>query len=151
MTLVRIQESLLKALCGLDYLHSHGVPVLAEDEGNVVADWDSRFARTHLAVTVSAARFTPTSRDSRMISGMAKIAVKVWEQPSRNRVGQGLSGPTATEVAEELACEAHLLPMDGGVLAFADLGDLERVDSKTVARTVIFETLAVLTGDDHGN
>lgn len=151
MTLIRIQSAVLKALRGLDYVLSHGIPVLAEDEGNVVAGWDENFARTHLAVTVGAASFSPTSRDSRVVSGMARIGVTVWEQPSRNRVGQGLAGPRAAEAAEELACAAHLMPIGGGVLVLAEIGGVVRVDDKTVARTVTFETLAVLTGEEHDN
>ena len=144
MTLVDLQETVCKAIRESEYLRSHAIPVLAEDEGNVAAGWDANFARTHLAVTVGAASFAPTSRDSCVIAGMARLAVTVWEQPSRNRVGQGRLGPNATEVAEALACERHLMPVGYGVLVFTGIGGVERVDDKTIARTVSFETLATL-------
>ena len=140
--LVKLQLEVRRALG--ERLSSSGIPVLAEEEGNVAAEWDVRFARTHLAVTVGAAGFTPTSRDSRVVAGMAKLAVTVYEQPTRNRIGQGRRGPTATEAAEEIANAAHLLPLDGGVLVLAGIGGIERIDENTIARTVSFETLATL-------
>ena len=147
MTLVDLQETVCKALRESEYLRSRAIPILAEDEGNVAAGWDANFARTHLAVTVAAASFAPTSRDSCVIAGMARLAVTAWEQPSRNRVGQNRLGPTAAEVAEAIACEMHLAPFGGGVLVFTGIGGVERVDNKTIARTVGFETLATLTGE----
>ena len=152
MTLAGLQEAMCKALRESAYLRAHAIPVVAEDEGNVAAEWDARFARTHLAVTVGAASFAPTSRDSRVIAGMARLAATVWEQPSRNRVGQNRLGPNAAEVAEALACEMHLAPFGGGVLVFTGVGGVERADGKTITRTVGFETLATLTGEEqNGN
>ena len=121
-----------------------GVPVLAAEEGNVAAEWSERFAKTHLAVTVGAAGFTPTSRDSRVVAGMARLDVTVYEQPTRNRIGQGRRGLTATEAAEEIAGALQLAPYGGGVLVLSGIGGVERVDDKTIARTVSFETLATL-------
>ena len=147
MTLVDLQETVCKALRESEYLRANAIPSVPEDDGNIAAEWDVRFARSHLAVTVGAASFAPTSRDSRVITGMARLAVTVWEQPSRNRVGQNRLGPTAAEVAEELACEMHLAPFGGGVLVFTGIGGVEREDDKTITRTVGFETLATLTGE----
>ena len=147
MTLGALQEAMCAALRESEYLRANAIPSVPEDDGNIAAEWDVRFARSHLAVTVGAASFAPTSRDSRVITGMARLTVTVWEQPSRNRVGQNRQGPTAAEVAEELACEMHLAPFGGGVLVFTGLGGVEREDDKTITRTVGFETLATLTGE----
>jgi len=147
MTLGALQEAMCAALRESEYLRANAIPSVPEDDGNIAAEWDVRFARSHLAVTVGAASFAPTSRDSRVITGMARLAVTVWEQPSRNRVGQNRQGPTAAEVAEELACEMHLAPFGGGVLVFMCIGAEEREDDKTITRTVGFETLATLTGE----
>jgi len=147
MTLGALQEAMCAALRESEYLRANAIPSVPEDDGNIAAEWDVRFARSHLAVTVGAASFAPTSRDSRVITGMARLAVTVWEQPSRNRVGQNRQGPTAAEVAEELACEMHLAPFGGGVLVFTGIGGVEREDDKTITRTVGFETLATLTGE----
>ncbi len=75
--LVDLQLEVCRALQRFSFLN--GVPVLAEEEGNVAAEWDARAAGTHLAVTVGAAGFTPTSRDSRVVTGMARLAVNVYE------------------------------------------------------------------------
>ncbi len=147
MTLGALQEAMCATLRESEYLRANAIPAVPEDDGNIAAEWDVRFARSHLAVTVGAASFAPTSRDSRVITGMARLAVTVWEQPSRNRVGQNRQGPTAAEVAEELACEMHLAPFGGGVLVFTGIGGVEREDDKTITRTVGFETLATLTGE----
>ena len=140
--LVDLQLEVCRALQRFSFLN--GVPVLAEEEGNVAAEWDARAAGTHLAVTVGAAGFTPTSRDSRVVTGMARLAVTVYEQPTRNRIGQGRRGLTATEAAEEIANAAQLMRCGDGVLVLAGIDGVESVDDKTVARTVSFETLATL-------
>ena len=147
MTLGALQEAMCAALRESEYLRANAIPAVPEDDGNLAAEWDVRGARSHLAVTVGAASVAPTSRDSRVITGMARLAVTVWEQPSRNRVGQNRLGPTAAEVAEELACEMHLAPFGGGVLVFTGIGGVERADDTTSTRTGGCGTLATLTGE----
>jgi len=134
-----------RALQELDFLN--GVPVLAEEAGNVAAERNERFAKSHLAVAVGAAGFTPTSRDSRVVAGMLRLDVVVYENPTRNRVGQGRTGPTATETAERIATALQLMRCGGGVLVLSGIGGVERDDASTIARTVSFETLATLTGE----
>ena len=95
-------------------------------------------------MTVGAAGFTPTSRDSRVVTGMARLAVTIYEQPTRNRIGQGRRGLTVTEAAEEIASAVQLAQCCGGVLVLTGIGGIERIDEKTIARTVSFETLATL-------
>ena len=143
--LVDLQLEVCRALQRLPFLN--GVPVLAEEEGNVAAGWNERFSKTHLAVTVGAAGFTPTSRDSRVIAGMLRLAVAVYENPTRNRVGQGRRGLTATEAAERIANALQLMRCGDGVLVLSGIGNVEREDASTIARTVSFETLATLTGE----
>lgn len=145
MTLVDMQKTVCAALRELPYLN--GVPVLVEEEGNVVAERDAAFAKTHLAVIAGAAGFTPTSRDCRIITGIARLTVTVFEQPSRNRIGQTRYGPTVTGAAEAIACAMQLLAYNGGVLVMTGIGGIERIDDKTIARTVNLETLATLTGE----
>ena len=140
--LVNLQLEVCSALKGLDFLN--GVPVLAAEEGNVAAEWDERSARTHLAVTVGAAGFTPTSRDSRVVAGMARLDVVVYENPTRNRVGQRRRGLTATEAAEQIANALQLMRCGDGVLVLSGIGGVGRDDDGTIARTVSFETLATL-------
>ncbi len=140
--LVKLQMEVCRALRELPFLN--GVPVLAEETGNVAAEWDERFARTHLAVAVGAAGFTPTSRDSRVVAGMARLDVVVYENPTRNRVGQGRVGLTATEAAEQIANALQLMRCGDGVLVLSGIGGVERDDDSTIARTVSFETLATL-------
>ncbi len=143
--LVSLQTRLRDALRELPHLN--GVPVLSEVEGDALAERDVSLAKKHLAVVVGAASFDPQSRDSRVITGRARVVATVYEQPTRNRIGQSLVGPTVTSAAECIACAAHLLPFDGGVLVFAGIGGVVRVDDKTVARDVSFETLTTLTGE----
>lgn len=140
--LVKLQLEACRALSELDFLN--GVSVLAEEEGNVVAGWKERLAKTRLAVTVGAASFTPRSRDSRVVAGMARLDVTVYENPTRNRVGQGSRGPTATETAEKIAGALQLMRMGDGVLVLSGIGGVERVEENAIARTVSFETLATL-------
>lgn len=146
MTLSGLQTAVLDALVMFQSLRGNPVPVIAEDAGNVVAERDSAFARTHLAVAVGSPSFESSSPDSATIEGTARLAVTVYEQPSRNRVGQRLAGPTALEEAEAIACEIHHLAFDGGVLVFRSIGGVERVDDRTIARTLNFDTIATLTG-----
>ena len=140
--LVRLQLAVRGSLSKLSFLT--GVPVLAAEEGNVVAEWDERCAASHLAVTVGAAGFTPSSRDSRVLAGMMRLDVTVLERPTRNRVGQRRVGPTATEAAEAIANALQLAPIGDGVLVLGGIGGVERIDDQTIARTVRFETLATL-------
>ena len=145
-TLIGIQGELCKKLRELpDFCGK--VPVISEIEGDIVAERDAAFHKKHLAVVVGAAKFEPQSKNSRVITGMARIVVTVYEQPSSNRIGQRLIGPTLTAVAEHIACKAHLMKIGDGVLVFTGLGDVVRVDDKTVARDVNFETLTTLTGE----
>ena len=144
--LIKIQSELCRALNALPGFFGK-VPVISEIDGDVVAERDAAFLKQHLAVIVGAARFEPQSRNSGVITGMAKIVVTVYEQPSRNRIGQRIIGPTLTAVAEHVACSAHLMKIGDGVLVFTGLGDVVRVDDKTVARDVNFETLTTLTGE----
>ena len=145
-TLIGIQGELCQKLSELPSLYGT-VPVISEIDGDIVAERDAAFQKKHLAVSVGAARFEPQSKNSRVITGMARIVVTVYEQPSRNRIGQRLIGPTLTAVAEYIACQAHLMKIGDGVLSFTGLGDPVRVDDKTVARDVNFETLTTLTGE----
>lgn len=144
--LIRIQTELCDKLSALAGFYGK-VPVISEVNGDVVAERDAAFQKQHLAVVVGAARFEPQSKNSRVITGMARIVVTVYEQPSRNRIGQRLAGPTLTAVAESIACKAQLMNIGEGVLVFTDLGDVVRVDDKTVSRDVNFETLTTLTGE----
>ena len=144
--LIGIQGELCRKLSELTEFYAK-VPVISEIDGDVVAERDAAFLKQHLAVIVGAARFEPQSRNSGVITGMAKIVVTVYEQPSRNRIGQRLIGPTLTAVAEHVACSAHFMKIGDGVLVFTGLGDVVRVDGKTVSRDVNFETLTTLTGE----
>lgn len=148
MTLAGIQDAAAKALRALPWVREHGVAVLAQDEGNVVFDREAAFAKTHLAAIVGACSFEPASRSAHtpQIAGMARLAVKVLEEPSRNRVGQGRSGPTATEAAEAIACGMHLCRIGGGVLVSAGIGGMERYDETTVMRVAAFEIFTELEG-----
>lgn len=145
-TLVSIQGELCRKLGELPDFYGK-IPVISEIDGDVVAERDAAFLKKHLAVVVGAARFEPQSKNSRVITGMARIVVTVYEQPSRNRIGQRLAGPTLTAVAEHVACQAQLMNINGGVLVFNGLGDVVRVDDKTVSRDVSFEILTTLTGE----
>ena len=145
-TLISIQSELCSKLSTLPEFNAK-IPVISEIDGDVVAERDAAFQKKHLAVVVGAARFEPQSKNSRVITGMARVVVTVYEQPSRNRIGQRLIGPTLTAVAEGIACKAHLMKIGDGVLVFTDLGDVVRVDDKTVSRNVNFETLTTLTGE----
>ena len=145
-TLIGIQGELCRKLSELPDFYGK-IPVISEIDGDVVAERDAAFQKKHLAVIVGAARFEPQSRNSGVITGMAKVVVTVYEQPSRNRIGQRIIGPTLTAVAEHVACSAHLMKIGDGVLAFTGLGDVVRVDEKTVSRDVNFETLTTLTGE----
>ena len=145
-TLISIQGELCKRLSELPEFYAK-IPVISEIDGDIVAERDTAFQKQHLAVVVGAAKFDPQSKNSRVITGMARIVVTVYEQPSRNRIGQRLIGPTLTSVAEHIACSAHLMKIGDGVLAFTGLGDVVRVDDKTVSRDVNFETLTTLTGE----
>lgn len=147
MTLVELQNTMYDALRALDFLRGNAIPVIMEDEGNVAAEWDARFARSHMAVTVGAASFEATTRDGDIIVGRARVAATVWEQPSRNRVGQGRMGPNATEVAEAIGCAVHGTSFMGARIKLVGIGAPVSVDDKTVARQVSFETLATLTGE----
>ncbi|MGN0832590.1 MAG: hypothetical protein ACI4RD_02930 [Kiritimatiellia bacterium] len=146
MTLERIQQTVLDALRNHHQRKGVFVPVIAEDEGNVVSERDAAFARTHIACTVGAASFAPKSKDSAVIFGTARIDVTVWERPTRNRVGQPSGGPTSAEEAEIVACALHLLPYDGGVIVLTGIGGVVRSDGGTISRTVTFETDATLSG-----
>lgn len=147
MTLTNFQTAVHSKLMNRSALHGNSVPVLLGDDGNVVSDRDEALARKRLAVTVGSPRFDPTSRDSGTIVGKARLTVTVFEQPTRNRVGQARDSMTALEEAEAIACTVHLLPFDGGVVVFTGIGDMERVDDNTISRPVGFETIATLTGD----
>lgn len=144
-TLIGIQEELSRKLGEIPGFYGN-VPVISEVDGDVVAERNAAFQMKHLAVVVGAARFEPQSKDSHVITGLAKIVVTVYEQPSRNRIGQRLIGPTLTAVAECIACRAHLMKIGDGVLVFTGLGDVVRVDDQTVERVVNFETQTTLTG-----
>lgn len=146
-TLSCIQMAVVDALRNHHARRGNDVAVLRADAANLVEDRKDAFARQRLAVIVGTASFAPTSRDSGTIVGNARLSVTVYEQPTRNRVGQPVRGPTATDEAEAVACALHLLPYDGGVIVFTGIGDLQRVDEATVSRSVSFETVATLTGE----
>ena len=145
-TLIGIQGELCRKLGELPDFYGK-VPVISEIDGDVAAERDAAFQKKHLAVVVGAARFEPQSRNSRVIEGMARIVVTVYEQPSRNRIGQRIIGPTLTAVAEHVACKAHLMKIGDSVLVFTGLGEPVRVDGNTVFRDVNFEILTTLTGE----
>lgn len=145
-TLIGIQDRLFKALAALPEL-SGKVPVISEINGDVVSERNASFSKHHLAVVVGAAKFVPQSRDSSSIVGKALIVVTVYEQPTRNRIGQRLIGPTLTSVAEHIACKAQLMKIGDDILVFTGIGDVVLVDDKTVSRDVNFETLTTLTGE----
>ncbi len=148
MTLSGIHRAVYEALRIRASRRGNAVPVLLEDAGNVVAERDSSFARAHLAVEVGPPVFEAKSRDSATIEGVARLTVTVFEQPTRNRVGQRLDGPTALDEAEAIACGLHHLPLDCGVLVCTGIGGVERVDGQTVSRGVAFEALTTLTGEE---
>ena len=148
MTLACLHRAVYEALSIRASRRGNAVPVLLEDAGNVVAERDSSFARAHLAVEVGPPAFEAKSRDSATIEGTARLTVTVFEQPTRNRIGQRLDGATALDEAEAIACELHHLAFDGGVLVCTGIGGVERVDGQTVSRSVAFEALTTLTGEE---
>ena len=147
MTLESLQQAVCDALTAHEAKCGNAVRVIAEDAGNVIFERDSAIAQKHMVVIVGSPRFTPTSRDSARIVGNAALDVIVYEQPTRNRVGQRVDGPSALAEAESIALRLHLLPFDGGVIVFTRIGGVERVDEKTIARTISFETITTLTGE----
>jgi len=142
-TLGKLQKAVIDALKTHHELNGLAVPVIAEDEGNLVAEREAAVAKSYICDTVGAAEFTPTSNGS-IIVGNARLVVTVWERPTRNRVGQPGGGHNATDEAETVALALNLMPFDGGVLVFKGIGGVVRNDGETISRAVAFETVATL-------
>lgn len=136
MKLLNIQEKVAAALAGVEALQ--GVPVVAEDKGDVKARLDAAIGQASRCILIQTPRFKPTSNASKIMVGTATVVVQAIQKIVTTAKG------TAQDMAEVVAWELNLLPVEGvGVLVVREISS-DLLNDQTLAYAVRLEVQTTL-------
>lgn len=142
MHLETVQNTVAQALRDLPELSR--LPVLVDDEGDILNKLALDISKTNFAVVVGSLAYDNAQggASSKLISGTLSLSVDVYERPVLNR--RDKKALTALQAAQLVAEALHCLPVDGGVLAFRKIHPPKLIDNDTMLREVDFDTLTPL-------
>lgn len=142
MKLLEIQEKVVAALEGTPYFTENGVPVLAEDKGDVSRRLEAEIAETDRCILVQTPGFKVTSSASKVMVGMVSLVVQAIERLQDSRELE--DGATAQDMAEVIAWQLNMLAVEGsGVLVCRSISS-SMLNDKTLSYAVAFDVEATL-------
>ena len=135
MNLQELQEKIADKVKSLDAFA--GLPVLAEDKGNIIEDLQAEIAKTSFAVVVGGCRFTDTKPNSSLAIGSITITVSIFENPTFNRAAA--KHVTLTEAAQAVVKELKLFNTGDGLLTSPTIGDIQDLGEGVISTACNFE------------
>ena len=140
MDLQRTVDAIVKGVSALPALA--GLPVVAEDKGDVVKNVQAEIAKTSFCVVVGAAEFRDEAPDARACYGTAKVVVTVFEKPVVNRSTPGR--PTFMSAAQSIARGMKLFDTGEGLLVTKSISLPQDLGAGVVSCEVAFEVKTTL-------
>lgn len=148
MKLLKIQEAVVAALGEVEWIAQRGIPVVAEDKGDVKKNLDAALLNAKRGILVQTPGLRVTSNASKVMVGVASVVVQTIERVLVGRDGAG--GATAQDMAEVVAWNLNLLPVEGvGVLVVKNISS-EMLKDDTLAYAVALDVQTTL-GDPLDN
>lgn len=148
MKLLKIQEAVVAALGAVEWIAQRGIPVVAEDKGDVKKNLDAALLNAKRGILVQTPGLRVTSNASKVMVGVASVVVQAIERVLVGRDGAG--GATAQDMAEVVAWNLNLLPVEGvGVLVVKNISS-EMLGTDTLAYAVALDVQTTL-GDPLDN
>ena len=148
MKLLKIQEAVVAALGAVEWIAQRGIPVVAEDKGDVKKNLDAALLNAKRGILVQTPGLRVTSNASKVMVGVASVVVQAIERVLVGRDGAG--GATAQDMAEVVAWNLNLLPVEGvGVLVVKNITS-EMLKDGTLAYAVALDVQTTL-GDPLDN
>ena len=142
MKLLEIQEKVVAALEDTPYFAERGVPVLAEDKGDVSKRLEAEIAETDRCILVQTPGFKVTSAASKVMVGVVSLVVQAIERIQDSREPEG--GATAQDMAEVAAWRLNMLAVEGsGVLVCRSITST-MLNDKTLSYAVAFDVEAAI-------
>ena len=142
MKLLKIQEAVVAALDAVEWIAQRGIPVVAEDKGDVNARLDAALMNANRGILVQTPGIRVTSHASKVMVGVTSVVVQAIERVLVGRAGAG--GATAQDMAEIVAWTLNLLPVDGvGVLVVKSISS-EMLGADTLAYAVACDVQTTL-------
>ena len=114
-----------------------GLPVLAEDQGNIIAGRQAEIAKRRFAVVVGGCRFTDTKPNSSLAIGSITITVSIFENPTFNRAAA--KHVTLTEAAQAVVKGLKLFNTGDGLLTNRTSGGIPELGEGVIAAACNFE------------
>ena len=140
MNLQKTVDAVVKGVAALPVLA--GLPVIAEDRGDVVKNVQIAIAKTNFCVVVGAAEFRDEAPDAGTCYGTAKIDVTVFESPVKNRAVA--RRPTFMEAAQAIARGMKLYDTGDGLLVTKSIERPLDLGDGSVSCLVTFEVKTTL-------
>ena len=148
MKFLKIQEAVVAALGAVEWIAQRGIPVVAEDKGDVKKNLDAALLNAKRGILVQTPGLRVTSNASKVMVGVASVVVQTIERVLVGRSGAG--GATAQDMAEVVAWNLNLLPVEGvGVLVVKNISS-EMLGTDTLAYAVALDVQTTL-GDPLDN
>jgi len=148
MKLLKIQEAVVAALGAVEWIAQRGIPVVAEDKGDVKKNLDAALLNAKRGILVQTPGLRVTSNASKVMVCVASVVVQAIERVLVGRDGAG--GATAQDMAEVVAWNLNLLPVEGvGVLVVKNISS-EILGADTLAYAVALDVQTTL-GDPLDN
>ena len=135
MNLQNLQDAITARIREIKLLA--GLPVLAEDKGNIIEDLQAEIAKTSFAVVVGGCRFTDTKPNSSLAIGSITITVSIFENPTFNRAAA--KHVTLTEAAQAVVKELKLFNTGDGLLTNPTIGDIQDLGEGVISTACNFE------------
>ncbi len=140
MTIDGIQAEIQTALAKVAWIRKNEITVLSENNGDINAKLNASLMKTKSGVLIQGAKFTATSKASKVSVGTATIIVQTMERYLENRKADR---PTAQDMAEVVRWELNLLPTAAGVLVFKEQQPVI-IDAHTIGWDLRFEVQTAL-------
>lgn len=140
MNLVAVQQKVAERVREIPILS--GLPVFAEEFGNVVENVQNAVARQCFCVVVGSPSFSDESPDSSICFGSASVVVSVFENPALNRRVSGR--PSYLAAAQEVAKALKLFDTGDGILTSPVIADPTDLGEGVVSVTITLKTKVTL-------
>lgn len=140
MDLQLAQEKIAERVRGIPCLA--GLPVFAEELGNVIEKVQQEIAQTRFCVVVGSLAFSDEAPDSTLCYGTASVVVTVFEDPFLNR--EDASRPTYLKAAQEIAKALKLFDTGDGLLTSPSIGEPADLGDGIISCTVKLTTKTTL-------
>ena len=119
-----------------------GMPVFAEELGNIIEKVQQEIAQTNFCVVVGSLAFSDEAPDSTLCYGTASISVAVFEDPFLNR--ENPSRPTYLKAVQEIAKSLKLFDTGDGILTSPSISEPADLGGGVISCTVKLTTKTTL-------